>query len=127
MPQSITKADSIKRVPVPEENRTPDKDEAARWIEQLWPTTMTEIAEQSGYSRQHIKNTLVDYFEIDEDSGGQDIPHTPDQGDLDLDSPVVKALLIGYRLGWRDRGDEESGGVSTGESIDSVIGELLSD
>lgn len=54
---------------VPEDDRTEDRDKAADYIQKevitagRWPMTMTEIADETGYSRQHIANTLDAYFE----------------------------------------------------------------
>lgn len=124
MPSAIVNADAIRRIPVPEEKRTPDKDQAAVWIEDSWPATLTEIAEKSGYSRQHIKNTLVDYFEeADESHASREIPDD-DTDALGVDSPVVRALLIGYRLGWRDRGAGKDGDAAPEGDISEVLGKL---
>lgn len=49
--------------------RTPGKDEVAQYIvdnvlaEDRWPMNMTDLAEETGYSRQHCSNVLIEYFE----------------------------------------------------------------
>jgi hypothetical protein len=54
-------------------DRTPGKDEVAQYLvdeiiaEGRWPLNMTELAEETGYSRQHVSNVVADYFEgVDE-------------------------------------------------------------
>lgn len=52
---------------IPESVRTPGKDEAAAWIEEFVVQSgkdmpKLQIAKGSGWSRQHISNTLRDYF-----------------------------------------------------------------
>lgn len=59
---SIRRKDSIDK-----SVRTPDKDKAAKTIERMvdergWPIPATELAEEAGYSAQHLRNTLRDYF-----------------------------------------------------------------
>lgn len=50
-------------------NRTQGKDQVARHIvdevlaEGRWPIMMTQLAEETGYSRQHCANVVSDYFE----------------------------------------------------------------
>lgn len=61
----------ITRIDPDPSDRTDARDEAADAIVELWPAHLTEIAEASGYSRQHVKNTLETYFEIDQ-PGQQD-------------------------------------------------------
>lgn len=56
---------------VPDADRTPDRDDAADWLEEHlvdgdwdWQeTSISEISEATGYSRQHIATTLEHYFE----------------------------------------------------------------
>lgn len=56
--------------------RTPGKDEAAAYIEEnviekdRWPMPITDIADECGWSPQHIRNTLEDYFQPVDESGG---------------------------------------------------------
>ena len=57
---------------IPSSERTPGRDEAAEYIQEeviekdRWPMDLTEIADEAGWSRQHIKNTLDAYFrEVD--------------------------------------------------------------
>jgi len=62
---------------VPDSERTPDRDEMADWIESHivegdwnWSeTTISEISETSGFSREHVARVLDAYFEPA--SGGQ--------------------------------------------------------
>lgn len=50
-------------------DRTQGKDQVARHIvdevlaEGRWPIMMTQLAEETGYSRQHCANVVSDYFE----------------------------------------------------------------
>lgn len=50
-------------------DRTPGKDEVAQYVldnviaEDRWPLNMTELAEETGYSRQHVSNVIADYFQ----------------------------------------------------------------
>lgn len=53
--------------------RTPGKDEVAEYIvaeviPDRWPMNMTDLADETGYSRQHVSNVVIEYFEgVDED------------------------------------------------------------
>lgn len=93
---------------VPEQDRTDDRDEAADAIEEMWPSTLTEIAEEAGFSRQHIKNTLELYFELvnqpDENRVSLDI-HIPE--DLADDSKTRDAYTRGYVAGYLQRDDSD--------------------
>lgn len=75
---AIKEADELQRRPyVPEQDRTPDRDDAADWLEaelvdgdRSWgQTTIVELSEasgnsgESGYSREHIARTLDKYFD----------------------------------------------------------------
>lgn len=62
-------------------NRTPGKDEVAEHIKTeviakgRWPIQMTQLAEETGYSRQHAANVVSDYFvgvDDDEINSGDD-------------------------------------------------------
>lgn len=55
-------------------NRTPGKDEVAEYVQKevveqgRWPMNMTDLGEETGYSRQHVSNVINDYFVgVDED------------------------------------------------------------
>lgn len=66
-----------RRAHVPDEKRTPDRDEMADWIEANivegdweWDkTTISEISEETDFSREHVARVLDSYF--DPRSGGQ--------------------------------------------------------
>jgi hypothetical protein len=120
------KAHAIERVDdVPDEVATTARDEAADWIEAevveagRWPMDLQDMGEESGWSRQHIKNTLDHYFRPIADSGvassgrtsggsaGEDglptrsIP-LPD-GKLEIDIPEAvdtESYLQGYVAGF---------------------------
>ena len=61
------------REPLPEDVRTDGKDDAAKflWDEIIqpgrWPMPLSDIADESGWSRQHISNTIQTYFEEPEE------------------------------------------------------------
>lgn len=74
MAQTQTKPEIRRKDNVPEEHRTPDRDEAAEYIEEMWPATLGDISDESGYSISHVHNTLDKYFDrVSEDysNGGQ--------------------------------------------------------
>lgn len=97
----ILNADDLERVDVPPSERTEARDDAAEYIEEMWPTTLTEIAEESGYSRQHVKNTLSRYFKPAEEEGNNMEITAGDAPDLNLPGHE-RELLQAYRLGYRD-------------------------
>jgi len=77
MPELRTKPDSIElKDSIPSNVRTPGKDDAAEYIQEevvekgRWPMDLNKIAEEAGWSRQHIKNTIDDYFIVG--NGGED-------------------------------------------------------
>lgn len=81
MAQSQTKPQIRRKDSIPESARTPDRDEAAEYIEDMWPATLSDISDESGYSVSHIHNTLNKYFErVNEDfeGGGQTAKATND-------------------------------------------------
>lgn len=97
---TITDAKKIRRKSeVPESDRTAGKDAAAEFIEEevlekgRWPMHLTEIADLSeeklgddGWSRQHITNTINDYFEPVYDGGaGSNSQRVGDGERLELD------------------------------------------
>lgn len=67
---SVREASRIRlKQSVPEETRTESKDKMAWYIVRevvwagRWPLTMTKIAEETDFTRQHVTNTLNEYFE----------------------------------------------------------------
>lgn len=66
---SIKEASALQRKSfVPDSDRTADRTKAADWIEanaadewEQW--TMTDVADETGYTREHIATTLEHYFE----------------------------------------------------------------
>lgn len=99
----VTNAPAIQRKDdVPEEYRTDDRDAAAEYIteevveEGRWPVTMTQIANETGYSRQHIKNVLEYYFEA---TRAKDEPPRQIEVPEDVDA---QSYLRGFIDGYRD-------------------------
>jgi len=98
---------------VPAEYRTDGKDEAADWLEEhvinagRWPMDLSDIADEAGWARQHMANTLRDYFEP---AGGDLRIDRPDGGaagtvSIEIDVPPeddADAYLRGYLRGWLD-------------------------
>lgn len=97
-------ADIERKDPVPDDARTPERDDAADYIEEMWPADLIEIADAAGYSRQHIRNTLDLYFNYKKS--------VPTGGDtLDIEIPIPdgvdgKSYARGYLAG---RLDEREG------------------
>lgn len=58
----LERPEIVRKDPVPEEVRTEERDEAADYIEEMWPAKLSEIAEESGFSVSHVHNTLDKYF-----------------------------------------------------------------
>jgi len=108
----ILDADAIQRVPVPKHDQTDDRDEAARWIEQEWPASLSAIAERSGYSRQHISNTLRTYFEPADEEAEQ-VADTPlSNATLEVDvMKLIEVFRLGYRLGREDERQAQADGA----------------
>lgn len=98
--QDILNAEEIERKEnIPKKDQTDDRDEAADAIERMWPATLTEIAEETGYSRQHIRNTLDVYYRPANTSGpGMNLDEL---GDLSIPGRE-RELLQAYRMGYRD-------------------------
>lgn len=110
---SLKEASRIERKPhVPDKHRTPDRTKVADWIEehaanewQEW--THAEIAEETGYSRQHVDKVVEYYFQPEGESS--DVEALADElgvGDVTtlqqaLGADVSRELLI-YRMGYRD-------------------------
>jgi hypothetical protein len=118
MPNDYTQKVIVPRS-VHEDDRTPARDDCADRIKELWGLTLSEIGQQSGYSRQHVKNTLDDYYEVFESES--DVPdevqaesviepkdrdeisrfETP-SGQFGIDIPAdadAEAYLKGYSIG----------------------------
>jgi hypothetical protein len=102
--------------------RTSGKDDAAEYIENevlakgRWPMDLVDIADEAGWSRQHIANTLDDYFTFVESGNGNDkedvertrVPMPPDDvsGErvyIEIPNDVDEESYIrGYFAGWLD-------------------------
>lgn len=62
--EQLKRAESIRRKQsIPSSQRTDGRDKAAEVIEDMWPSSLSDIADATEYSRQHIANTLEAYFE----------------------------------------------------------------
>lgn len=103
----IVQADTIRLVD--DDFPTDKREMVAEYIDEHWNEqrglSLTEIADETGTSRQHVKNTLEKHFEIAD--------HEPDVGseDLldrdDLDIATIDLVLEAYRKGYQDgRRDE---------------------
>lgn len=111
MPQAdpIVRADRVQLV---DDNFATEKRErVAKFIVDHWndqdDLTLTEIAEETGTSRQHVKNVLDYHFEsADEQSMNQD--RSSGAPALEgIDSELLQKLLTAYRIGVRDGSSEE--------------------
>lgn len=89
--------------------RTEGKTEAADWIEEniisegRWPVNLEDMAEESGWSRQHIAGTLRDYFEVA--GGGFSISANEGRAHIEFDIPgdvEEDSYIRGYMRGWLD-------------------------
>lgn len=110
---SLKEASRIERKPhVPDKHRTHDRTKVADWIEehaanewQDWKHR--EIAEETGYSRQHVDKVVEYYFQPEGESGDvealADILELGDVTTLQqaFGVDVSRELLI-YRMGYRD-------------------------
>lgn len=94
---------------VPDDVRTKGKDEAADWIqenvidEERWPMDMQDIAEEMGYSRQHVTNTIRDYFEVE--GAPIDLEISDGRAHIEFDVPPSDdpdTYVRGYLRGWLD-------------------------
>lgn len=112
-PSELKTATQIRRKDiVAESKRTEGKDQVANYIEDeivaegRWPVAMTEIAEECGYTRQHVANTLRDYFEpvggprmTPRDMG----PTEPETMEIEVPVRAEKqSYMWGYLQGWLD-------------------------
>lgn len=101
--------DIVRKDHVPKEDRTKGKDQAADWIQEnviergRWPMDMQEIAEECGYSRQHVTNTIRDYFEV---AGAPiEMELEGERAHIEFDVPPTDdpdAYVRGYLRGWLD-------------------------
>lgn len=97
---------------VPEHQRTEGKDEAADYIleqiieENRWPMNLEDIAEETGWSRQHIANTIRDYYQpahSDEEGGEVEISEGRARVEFDVPPDVDEESYVrGYLSGWSD-------------------------
>lgn len=64
----LKKTEIERKTDIPDDVRTPGKDEVADYIEEeiidagRWPMDVIDIAEEVDYSRQHTTNVLKQYF-----------------------------------------------------------------
>lgn len=97
--------------------RTDERDRAADWFEQeildkdRWPLNLSQLEEESEWSRQHIKNVLDHYFEVvDEETGAKsEVTGRPvidgERVELSVTIPgdvEVEAYLRGFIAGYVD-------------------------
>lgn len=106
-PEEIRRRDNI-----PESIRTPGKDDAALVIENLiangkWPMTPSDIAEESDWSRSHMRNVLDQYFERVPAGGGdtEEFEIAAERSGDETDSETVKKMDVDVR-------PSEGGGVT---------------
>lgn len=98
-PKAIRLKDSI-----PNNVRTPGKDDAAEYIQSevldkgRWPMDYSEMAEESGWSRQHLKNTIDAYFsEETAKNGDAELQANRFQIDVDVPADVdAESYIRGY-------------------------------
>jgi len=91
---------------VPDSRRTPDRDDAADWLESElvtgdrdWPeTTIVELSEISGWSRGHIARTLDAYFEPAAGSRGDVLAELASE--IDNVDPSGTEYADGFRDGF---------------------------
>lgn len=89
-----------RRRQIPQGKRTEARDAAASWIEEnvieedRWPLTYTEMAEESGWSRQHIANTIEYYF-AEADTESQEVMQ-------DEFASRFEAYRAGFNDGWEE-------------------------
>lgn len=101
-----------RRTKVPPDNRTPDRTKVADWIEEhaadewgRW--SALDVADETGYSRQHVNNVLRYYFKpVQEEDIFEEIAErlgvtNAEERDELLGELTSRELLI-YRLGYRD-------------------------
>lgn len=97
---------------------TDERRRVAEYIDDNWNDadgiTLTEIADATDTSRQHVKNTLQSHFDIVE---GPDMSSNRPRQDL---GNVVEIILRAYRMGYRD-GQQE---LEEEGSVDELIREV---
>lgn len=108
----------VRKPNVPEEVRTPAQDQVADWIgehaaDEWSKWSYTDVADEMDVSRQHVSNTVENYFKPadvgDAKSNGRQITAgQPDAGVLgELDAGqvpdwIVEKVKEAYRDGYRD-------------------------
>lgn len=102
MSQAQKKPNLRRKNSISEEDRTDDRDDAANYIEDMWPATLSEISDESGYSISHIHNTLNLYFERYTDEESQSGRQSRSNGSNDTQS---RATTRGEQKG--QQGDEK--------------------
>lgn len=112
---------------IPDSVRTPGKDDAAEYIQDnviekgRWPMDLTDIANEAGWSRQHIANTLDTYFTFKDNGQSEPKPETvalsgdrtPDRLAEDVvhleippDIANPEEYVRGWFAGWLSRDDQ---------------------
>ena len=99
---------------------TEKRERVANYIKENWndsdDITLTEIAEETKTSRQHVKNVLEDHFErgngqTNMDHNRSDQTPVPDRDGVDPD--MLRVVIDAYRLGVRDgASDEKEPGIT---------------
>lgn len=93
---------SIERIDNPEPD-TEERKKQADVIDELWHTdaTISEMAEEAGYSRQHVINTLESHYNVVERSD-----ETSEEETIEVPKSVLddrekrEAFLRGYETGF---------------------------
>lgn len=88
--------------------RTPGKDQAAEWIQEhvvdpdKWDDyTISQMADESGWSRQHLRNTVQDYFDHIEATENDTSETTVEHNGTDLTITVPNDVdKESYLRGW---------------------------
>lgn len=92
----------------------------AEYIDEHWNEadnlTLTEIAGETGTSRQHVKNTLETHFDVVEPAGGDGVGNAVGQ------SETMELVLRAYRMGYRD-GRQDAGFVEPTDSLEELMEE----
>lgn len=96
---------------IPDEDRTEARDAAAEDIERLWPATLTEIAAETEWSRQHIANTLERYF-VPVQTGGRQVVEVP------IDVPAGGEVTLEFQVTIRPQ--PQSGDSDDDDSDDAA-------
>ena len=95
MPQMQDKQLRRKETPT---KQTPEREEMANVIEEMWPANLSSMADKAGYSRQHAKNTLNSHFEVIKDE-----PKTPRSITIPEDVTNESDYLQGWLHGQRSQ------------------------